>query len=74
MPDRAQVFQSIVKSRASTLSLQELEREHIERVLANSDPLERAATRLGINPTTLWRKRKRYRLAAGLIGGPSSRS
>jgi NtrC-family two-component system response regulator AlgB len=46
------------------LSLEELERQHIERVLADSGTLEEAATRLGINPTTLWRKRRRYRLAA----------
>src|SRR5262249_37764376 len=37
------------------LSLEELERKHIERVLASSETLEEAATRLGINPTTLWR-------------------
>jgi two-component system, NtrC family, response regulator AlgB len=46
----------------SGLSLEELERQHIERVLADSGTLGEAATRLGINPTTLWRKRKRYRL------------
>jgi len=46
----------------SALSLEELERQHIERVLASSGTLEEAATRLGINPTTLWRKRKRYSL------------
>jgi NtrC-family two-component system response regulator AlgB len=76
LPDRllARPPSPSASTRASTLSLQELEREHIERVLANSDTLEQAATRLGINPTTLWRKRKRYRLAAGLLGGPSSRS
>src|SRR5262249_51388 len=32
--------------------------------LANSETLEQVATRLGINLTTLWRKRKRDRLAA----------
>ncbi len=42
------------------LSLEELERRHIEQVLADSETLEEAAARLGINPTTLWRKRKRY--------------
>jgi DNA-binding NtrC family response regulator len=41
-------------------SLEELERRHIEQVLADSATLEEAAARLGINPTTLWRKRKRY--------------
>ena len=42
------------------LSLEELERRHIEQVLSDADTLEDAAARLGINPTTLWRKRRRY--------------
>jgi NtrC-family two-component system response regulator AlgB len=42
------------------LSLEELERHHIEHVLADAATLEEAAARLGINPTTLWRKRRRY--------------
>jgi NtrC-family two-component system response regulator AlgB len=37
-----------------------VERRHIVQVLAESASLEEAAARLGINPTTLWRKRKRY--------------
>jgi NtrC-family two-component system response regulator AlgB len=37
-----------------------VERRHVERVLAESTTLEEAAARLGINPTTLWRKRRRY--------------
>ena len=41
-------------------SLEALERSHIERVLAESATLEDAASQLGINVTTLWRKRKRY--------------
>ena len=45
---------------ASGLSLEELERRHIEQALAEAETLEEAASRLGINPTTLWRKRKRY--------------
>jgi Bacterial regulatory protein, Fis family len=56
------------------LSLEELERQHIERVLADSGTLEEAATRLGINPTTLWRKRKRYHLRpVATSGGPPRR-
>ena len=43
-------------------SLAELERVHVQRVLAESPTLEEAAARLGINPTTLWRKRKRWGL------------
>jgi two-component system, NtrC family, response regulator AlgB len=40
--------------------LREREREYIMRVLAESDSLDQAAATLGINVTTLWRKRKRY--------------
>ncbi|HTR63354.1 MAG TPA: sigma-54 dependent transcriptional regulator [Candidatus Binataceae bacterium] len=41
-------------------SLEELEREHIRRVLSETATLDEAAATLGINVTTLWRKRKRY--------------
>jgi DNA-binding NtrC family response regulator len=44
----------------SDVSLEDLERRHIQRVLAEAATLEEAAARLGINVTTLWRKRKRY--------------
>jgi NtrC-family two-component system response regulator AlgB len=47
-------------SAAGALSLEAMERIHIQQVLADSATLEEAAARLGINPTTLWRKRKRY--------------
>src|SRR5262249_882598 len=53
-------------------SPEELERQRIEQVLAESETLGEAATRLGINPTTLWRKRKRYCLAKGESVGSSS--
>jgi two-component system, NtrC family, response regulator AlgB len=46
----------------STTSLEEIERQHILRVLAESATLEQAAATLGINVATLWRKRKRYNL------------
>jgi two-component system, NtrC family, response regulator AlgB len=46
----------------STNSLEESERQHILRVLAESATLEQAAETLGINVATLWRKRKRYNL------------
>jgi NtrC-family two-component system response regulator AlgB len=50
-------------SDASTaLSLEELERRQVQAVLAESATLEEAAARLGINPTTLWRKRRRWGL------------
>jgi DNA-binding NtrC family response regulator len=42
------------------LSLKDLERRRIEDVMAGSPTLDAAAARLGIDPATLWRKRKRY--------------
>ena len=45
---------------SASASLDEIERRHIQQVLTDSATLEEAAARLGINPTTLWRKRKRY--------------
>ena len=41
-------------------TLDELTREHIERVVARSGTQEEAARLLGIDPSTLWRKRKRH--------------
>ena len=43
-------------------SLEDVERVHVQRVLTESPTLQEAALRLGINPTTLWRKRKRWHL------------
>jgi NtrC-family two-component system response regulator AlgB len=47
---------------AAEVSLEELERRHIESVLNSSETLEEAASILGINLSTLWRKRRRYGL------------
>jgi two-component system, NtrC family, response regulator AlgB len=44
------------------LSLNALERHHVALAIRESATLQEAATRLGIHPTTLWRKRKRYGL------------
>ncbi|HSF58932.1 MAG TPA: sigma-54 dependent transcriptional regulator [Candidatus Binatia bacterium] len=41
-------------------SLEEIEREHIRRVLARAPTLEDAAAILKIDTSTLWRKRKKY--------------
>jgi NtrC-family two-component system response regulator AlgB len=45
------------------VSIDDIEREHIARVIAKSPSLEAAARTLGIDATTLQRKRKRYGLA-----------
>ena len=46
----------------TAMTLEELERLHIERVLARTTTREEAAEWLGIDVSTLWRKRKRYGL------------
>jgi NtrC-family two-component system response regulator AlgB len=43
-------------------TLEQLEAEHIRRILASSATMEQAAALLGIDPSTLYRKRKRYGL------------
>jgi len=43
-------------------TLEQLEAEHIRRILATTPTIEEAAAVLGIDPSTLYRKRKRYGL------------
>ena len=45
---------------AGTLTLEQIEADHIRRVLDSADTIEEAAERLGIDPSTLYRKRKKY--------------
>jgi NtrC-family two-component system response regulator AlgB len=47
---------------ARNLTLEQMERRHIEFVLEQAMTLEEAAEMLGINVATLWRKRRRYGL------------
>jgi len=51
-----------VSGSLTAASLERVEREHILRVLEESPTLEDAAATLGIDVSTLWRKRKRYKL------------
>lgn len=44
------------------VSLEDLEKQHIRHVLSTATTLEEAASILGINLSTLWRKRRRYGL------------
>jgi len=62
LPDKISQNASSFANSANGTRLREREREYIMRVLANSPNLEQAAATLGINVTTLWRKRKRYEI------------
>jgi len=61
----AQVGASLPRSTmevGNAVTLEQLEAEHIRRLLAVSPTMEEAAALLGIDPSTLYRKRKRYGL------------
>lgn len=45
-----------------SVTLDQLEAEHIRRILAHTPTLDEAAAVLGIDPSTLYRKRRRYDL------------
>jgi len=47
---------------ASLQNLDEIEKQHIKTVLLQASSLDEAARVLGINPATLWRKRKKYQI------------
>jgi len=55
-------FQSLLNQTKHPLSLEEVEQQHIIKVLRTAKDLEEAAAMLGIDPATLWRKRKKYNL------------
>ncbi len=45
---------------AESMTLEQVEAEHIRRILASTNTIEEAAAKLGIDPSTLYRKRKKY--------------
>jgi NtrC-family two-component system response regulator AlgB len=49
-------------SAGSRISLEELENQHLRSILAQTTSLEEAAQILGIDPATLYRKRKKLGL------------
>jgi two-component system, NtrC family, response regulator AlgB len=63
---------SIINPTSSITNLDKMEREQIVRVVAESSTLEQAAARLGMNVTTLWRKRKHLKL--NIASGRKSKS
>ena len=65
LPERLLTPTTVVSAEAPSpvLTLEEVERHHIKLAIAQCGTLEEAAVRLGIDPATLWRKRKRYGLS-----------
>jgi NtrC-family two-component system response regulator AlgB len=55
-------FQSVGLSSKHMLSLEQVEQQQIIKVLRIARDLEEAASILGIDPATLWRKRKKFNL------------
>nr|BDT30522.1 sigma-54 dependent transcriptional regulator [Myxococcus sp. MH1] len=59
-PDRIAAAAGTVVALGGPHTLEEVEREHTLRVMASAPTLDEAAKVLGIDASTLWRKRKKY--------------
>lgn len=64
-PDSLRGSQPSTAIIGNRITLEELEREHILRIIEIASSMDEAAQILGIDPATLYRKRKRYAEAAG---------
>jgi two-component system, NtrC family, response regulator AlgB len=60
LPDRIAAQVSAIPRLGGDFTLEQIEREHLERVAARAATLEDAARLLGIDASTLYRKRKKY--------------
>jgi NtrC-family two-component system response regulator AlgB len=59
-PERIAATQAAAPVLGGPFSLERIEREHILRVMTTAPTLDEAARILGIDASTLWRKRKKY--------------
>jgi NtrC-family two-component system response regulator AlgB len=62
LPPHIANYKVTVPGQESSDNLAEVEKRHIQNVILHSPSLEEAAKRLGIDPATLWRKRKKYNI------------
>lgn len=60
LPERMRIAASGGAALGGDCTLEAIEREHVERVLARTATADEAARILGIDPSTLWRKRKAW--------------
>jgi NtrC-family two-component system response regulator AlgB len=61
LPSNIANFKTI-NSSSPLANLADMEKRHIQNVILNTNSLEEAARVLGIDPATLWRKRKKYQM------------
>jgi len=62
LPPNIANFKPSASDPAQLESLADVEKRHIQNVILHADSLEDAARILGIDPATLWRKRKKYQI------------
>jgi DNA-binding NtrC family response regulator len=53
------MIQKVCVKKENIKTLEQIEQEHIESVIAQTGSVNAAALKLGINPSTIWRKRKK---------------
>lgn len=60
LPERIAAHERGLPRLGGEVTLEQIEREHILQVIRRAPSLEDAARILGIDGSTLWRKRKKY--------------